>query len=133
MENETASPPEESRGFSEDWVVFGPAFILIALGLLFPHLSLPKFSWTPDSVGKILSAENISLSLSLGVVFLFFSSFGVRMMGGSVARYVVGFPVVFALAWASKFLAGNAMAKEWGISYVIFALFIGMFVGNVFP
>ena len=36
MENETAVPPEESNGFSEDWVVFGPAFILIALGLLFP-------------------------------------------------------------------------------------------------
>ena len=92
MENETVDFPEESQGLSEDWVVFGPAFILIALGLLFPYLSLPKFSWTPDSVGKIFSAENISLSLSLGMVFLFFSSFGVRMMGGSVARYVAGFP-----------------------------------------
>ncbi len=133
MENETAAPPEESRGLSEDWVVFEPAFVLIALGLVFPNLSLPKFSWTPDFIGEVLSAENISLSLLLGAVFLFFSSVGVRMMGGSVTRYVVGFPIVFALAWASKFLAGNAMAKEWGVSYVIFALFIGMLVGNVFP
>lgn len=98
MENETADFAEESRGLSEDWVVFGPAFILIALGLLFPYLSLPKFSWTPDSVAKVLSAQNISLSLSLGVVFLFFSSFGIRLMGGPVARYIVGFPIVFALA-----------------------------------
>ena len=133
MENETAASPEESNGLSEDWVVFGPAFVLIALGLVFPHLSLPKFSWTPDSVGKVLSAENISLSLSVGAAFLLLSSVGVRLLGGSVARYAAGFPIVFVLAWASKFLAGNAMAKEWGISYVIFALFIGMLIGNVFP
>ena len=67
------------------------------------------------------------------MAFLLLSSVGVRLLGGSVARYAAGFPIVFALAWASKFIAGNAVAKEWGISYVIFALFIGILVGNVFP
>ena len=43
---------------------------------------------------------------------------------------MTGFPLIFILAWASQWLAGNAAIKAWGISYVIFALLIGLLISN---
>jgi uncharacterized membrane protein YadS len=52
-------------------------------------------------------------------------------MGGPVAGFGAGFPVVFALAFLAQALAGNSGMNYWGLEYVIFALALGLVVSNV--
>ena len=59
------------------------------------------------------------------------SAIGIALLGGKVGRYVLGFPVVYVLAWLSQVLAGNSTVSYWGLEYVIFALTIGLFISNV--
>ena len=44
--------------------------------------------------------------------------------------FVVGLPVIFALAWGARLLAGNGLFVNFGIEYVIFALLIGLLISN---
>jgi uncharacterized membrane protein YadS len=55
----------------------------------------------------------------------------VALLGGKVLRYALGFPAVYALSWVAQVLAGNSTVNYWGLEYVIFALGIGLLVGNV--
>jgi uncharacterized membrane protein YadS len=82
-------------------------------------------------VSKVFSGENIWNSVKLGIAFLILSTIGLVLMGGSVGKFIVGFPVVYVLAWLSQFIAGNSTVNYWGLEYVIFALIIGLFVSNV--
>ncbi len=47
-----------------------------------------------------------------------------------MAPFLIGLPVVFALAWLARFLAGNGLFVDWGIEYVIFALLLGLLISN---
>jgi uncharacterized membrane protein YadS len=82
-------------------------------------------------VGKVLSLPNLGASALIGIAYLALSALGVALLGGRVLRYALGFPVVWALAWASQVLAGNSTVSWWGLEYVIFSLGIGLLVGNV--
>ena len=91
-----------------------------------------KLSGTAGAlVGKVFSGQNIWNSIKLGIAFWILSTIGIVLLGGNVGMYVVGFPVVYALAWLSQFIAGNSTIKYWGLEYVIFALIIGLFISNV--
>ncbi len=82
-------------------------------------------------VGKVFSADNLWKSIVIGVAFLVLAAIGIALMGGSVGKFVVGFPVVYVLAWLSQLLAGNSTVNYWGLEYVIFALVIGLVISNV--
>ena len=81
-------------------------------------------------VGAVFGAENLWNAVKIGAAFLIVSAIGVMLMGGSCGKFLIGFPVVYALAWLSHVIAGNATVNYWGLEYVIFALLIGLFVGN---
>jgi uncharacterized membrane protein YadS len=83
------------------------------------------------TLGAVLSSANLARAVVIGLAFLVLSSIGVALMGGRVGAYMVGFPVVYALAWLSQLIAGNSTVNYWGLEYVIFALLIGLFVSNV--
>jgi hypothetical protein len=82
-------------------------------------------------VGTVFGGENIWNAIKIGIAFLILSGIGVMLMGGNVVNYTIGFPVVYILAWLSHVIAGNATMNYWGLEYVIFALIIGLFIGNV--
>ena len=82
-------------------------------------------------VGGVFSGESLWNAVQIGIAFLFLSAIGVALMGGNVGKYIIGFPVVYVLAWLSHVIAGNATMNYWGLEYVIFALLIGLFIGNV--
>jgi uncharacterized integral membrane protein (TIGR00698 family) len=65
-----------------------------------------------------------------GLLCLALSGIGVALMGGRTLAYVVGFPFVFALAWLAQAIAANAQVARWGLEYVIFALALGLVIGN---
>ena len=82
-------------------------------------------------VAKVFSGENIWRSVKIGLAYLVLAGIGIALMGGSLGKFLLGFPVIFALAWVSQVIAGNHTVNYWGLEYVIFALVIGLFISNV--
>jgi len=79
---------------------------------------------------KIFNAENLTKILYIGVGFLIVAAAGIALLGRPVLPFLIGFPAVFALAWIARLLAGNGLFVDWGIEYVIFALFLGLLISN---
>jgi uncharacterized membrane protein YadS len=114
----------------EDWVAVWLGFLVVALVLCGIRPELPQFRWATD-ISPVFAGQNLWVSAKIGTAYLILSALGIALMGGNVGKYVTGFPVVFALAWLSQLIAGNATIRYWGLEYVIFALLIGLFVSNV--
>ena len=84
-----------------------------------------------DAGAKVFTWANLSKVVSIGVVWLVLATLGMWLISGRVApAFLIGFPVVFGLAWLARFLAGNGLFVEYGIEYVIFALFLGLLISN---
>lgn len=117
---------------SEDWLAVWSGFALIVVVLAGTRLPLPDFAWTnsKDVAGKIASAQNIFRSLA-GVGLLgILSGAAVVLMKGSLGRFAIGFPFLYAIAWLSQLIAGNATVAAWGLEYVIFAFLLGLAISN---
>jgi uncharacterized integral membrane protein (TIGR00698 family) len=79
---------------------------------------------------RIFTWVNLSKVVYVGIIYLVLAAIGIALLGGSVGPFIIGFPVVFGLAWLARFLAGNGVFVDWGIEYVIFALLIGLLISN---
>lgn len=84
-------------------------------------------SATPE---RVFESGNLTKVLYVGLGFLVVSAIGVALIGWRVAPFLAGLPVVFALAWLARFLAGNGVFVNFGIEYVIFALLLGLLISN---
>src|SRR5258707_588252 len=121
---------------NEDWwaVILGGLIIFSVLlfhqnGIL---IQLPAYQWSgaADLFGKVLSPHNLLLILETGVVFLALASFSVALSGGSVRRFAAGFAVIYLFVILSFIIAGNKSVAYYGLEYVVFALLIGLVLGN---
>jgi uncharacterized integral membrane protein (TIGR00698 family) len=83
-------------------------------------------------VGNVFSTTNLGRAAQVGLVYLVVCALAVALIGGHVGKYLLGFPIVFALAWLAQIVAGNATVNYWGIEYVVFALLLGLLVSNLF-
>ena len=83
-----------------------------------------------DATATVLTWENLSKALYVGVAVLVLATVGIALLGGPLAAFIAGVPVVFLLAWFARFLAGNGLFVNWGIEYVIFALGLGLLISN---
>ena len=79
---------------------------------------------------RVFTWDNLSKVLYLGLAFLVVATAGITLLGARAAPFLIGLPVVFALAWLARFLAGNGLFVNWGIEYVIFALLLGLLISN---
>ena len=80
---------------------------------------------------KVFSGENILLAVYIGIGYLILSIIAMTMMGEKVGLFITGFPVVFVIAWLAQFIAGNYTILYYGVEYVLWCLFLGLFVSNV--
>ena len=117
--------------FSEDWVSvwLGAALVLAVMAGLRP--ALPPFSWSGRSVGELFSPEQIGAALLVGLLLMALSAVGIRLMGGAVRAYLIGFSGLFGLGWATQLIAGSPTLKDWGVSYVIVSLVAGLLISNL--
>lgn len=116
----------------EDWlaVVLGAIVLLLALSGLVP--SLPALRWGGSTGLLALLSPDVLVGwvgACIGVGVL--SAAALACEGGDVARFVRGFPFVFALAWLALVLAGHTGSAAWGIEYVIFALALGLLASHL--
>lgn len=75
---------------------------------------------------KNIFGNLIVLCVALGLFF----SIGMKFMGESVKKFLVGFPVIFILATAAYFMAAQSSIKAVGIEYVAWALIFGLLISN---
>jgi len=122
--------PAPRGRLGEDWLTVILGFALIALTLAGFRPALPSFAWAPDTAGALLAPGNLASSAVIGLYLLVTSALGVAAMGGRTGPYVLAFPVVFVLAWLSLALEGASFVQAWGFEYVIFALVLGLLIGN---
>lgn len=79
---------------------------------------------------KVFSADNLNKGLYIGIAGLIVGAVGFALIGGNVGAFMLGFPVIFILAWLARMLAGNGLFVEYGVEYVIFALLLGLLISN---
>ena len=79
---------------------------------------------------KVFSTANLGKGLTIGIAGLIIGAIGFALIGGKVGAFMLGFPVVFVLAWLARMLAGNGLFVEYGVEYVIFALLLGLLISN---
>jgi len=79
---------------------------------------------------KVFSAGNLGKALYIGIALLVVGAAGFALIGGNVGGFLIGFPVVFILAWLARVIAGNGLFIDYGVEYVIFALVMGLLVSN---
>jgi uncharacterized integral membrane protein (TIGR00698 family) len=117
---------------NEDWLTVWLGFLIIALVLAGVRPELPKFIWAGwgELASKVLATGNIWKSAQIGIALLILSTIGVKLIGGNITKYIIGFPIVYALSWLSQLIAGNSTVSYWGVEYVIFALLIGLLISN---
>lgn len=80
---------------------------------------------------KVFSADNIKWAIYIGIGYFILSIIAMAFMGEKVGSFILGFPIVFVLAWIAQFIAGNYIIHYYGIEYVLWCLFLGLFVSNV--
>lgn len=85
---------------------------------------------TAIAESRIFNWANLQKVVWVGIGYLVLAAIGIALLGGKAVPFLIGFPVLFALAWVARFLAGNGLFVDWGIEYVIFALFIGLLISN---
>ncbi len=81
--------------------------------------------------GKVLSSDNILWAIYIGLGYLVLAGIALALLGEKVGAVAVGFPLVFVLAWVAQFIAGNHTVNYYGVEYVLWCLFLGLFVSNV--
>jgi uncharacterized membrane protein YadS len=82
------------------------------------------------SADKVFAGANLTRALVIGIAGLVIGAAGVALIGGNVGAFMIGFPLVFVLAWLARVLAGNGLFVDYGIEYVIFALLLGLLISN---
>lgn len=141
--NQTTPQPVTKKAqfgnVTEDiWAVLIAGVIIVAILALTAwvtgfKLSLPSFQWdnSNDLVSKVLSLENILLIVQTGFIFLVLTGAAVGLSGGSVKNYATGFLLIYILAIVALIIAGNKVIDYYGLEYVIFALLLGLLIGNL--
>ncbi|KLT67582.1 PSE family sulfate exporter [Pedobacter sp. BMA] len=125
------------QSITEDWWAVILGFIIIGVVLYLTQngttISLPAYKWSSqtDLFEKILSPANLLLILETGVIFLVLAGFAIFLSGGNVLRFSAGFLLIYLLATVSFIIGGNKNVGYYGLEYVVFALLIGIVLGNL--
>lgn len=142
IEKDIANSAKDKTFFTsltEDWwaVILGSVIIAIVLLIAFTSpgfkFTTPVYQWTDtnDLLNKVLTTNNLLLIAGIGASFLVISSISIALSGGKTSGYIGGFTLIFITGIISLIIAGNKTISYYGIEYVVFALFIGLLIGNL--
>lgn len=122
---------------TEDWWALILGAIVISGTLLLASnnfiYELPVYKWSGASelFSKVLSAHNLLLITETGLIFLVLAGIAVTLSGGKILKFAIGFALIYLLVTLSFIIAGNKGIAYYGLEYVVFALLIGLVLGNL--
>ncbi len=116
----------------EDWWAVWVGFSILLLGTL-KWLPAPPViaKWTnvagslPVGLGTLVPAS-VLLVLILGLTI-----FGVALGGKDARRYALGFLAVFSISFLAMWIGKYAGFSKWGLETVLWALLLGLVIGNI--
>jgi uncharacterized integral membrane protein (TIGR00698 family) len=131
----TSTPSENfqpSTVAHEDWIAVAIGAASILFVLLGVRPAAPRFDWSnwEQLSSTVLTGSNCLLWIELGLMLLLPAMVGARMMGASVISFALGFAALYGMAGVSLVLAGYTGSTAIGLEYVIYALAIGLVLGQ---
>jgi uncharacterized integral membrane protein (TIGR00698 family) len=125
---------KDSPSLHEDWiaVIFGFLIIFVSLaGVLIP---VPVFSWSDpaDLVHVVLAPANLSKIGAQLCLTLAITGACSLLLGKAFKNTIITFLLVYVLTVIAVVLSGHKEMKALNLESVIFSLFIGLLVGNLF-
>jgi uncharacterized membrane protein YadS len=117
----------------EDWWAcwIGWFILLLAIGGVMPNT--PKLArWTSLGQGFPEGWSTLGTLIILFIVTAVLTLIGAAAMKRDVKRYIPGYLAVFIIAFIALVIANQKGIHYYGFEFVLWALFIGLFISNVF-
>jgi uncharacterized membrane protein YadS len=118
---------------NEDWwaCFIGWFILLLAVWGVLPKV--PKIAtWTSLAAAFPKGGATLGAAIVLCITMGVLTFIGGIFMKYDLKSYIPGFIVIFAIAFISMVISKQAFISKWGISYVLFALAIGLIISNIF-
>lgn len=118
---------------NEDWwsCWIGLFILLLAIIGILPHA--PKIAkWTSLAKAFPKGWSTLGTTIVLLITMGALTYIGGIFMKFDLKRYIPGFIVIFAITFICMVISKQKTIAYWGISYVLFALVIGLIISNIF-
>jgi uncharacterized integral membrane protein (TIGR00698 family) len=127
-----AEAPQPTTLSNEDWIAVAIGAAIILLVILGVRPGVPRFGWgTADALSAtVLTAANLSSWVQLGLLLLVPAVAGAWAMGAPMIPFLLGFAALYGVAGFAQILAGFTGSTAVGLEYVIYALAIGLVLGQ---
>jgi uncharacterized integral membrane protein (TIGR00698 family) len=117
----------------EDWWACWVGWFILLLAIAGMLPKAPSIgTWTTLSKAFPQGWGTIGPLISLFVITAILTMIGAAVMKRDVKRYIPGFLVIFIIAFIAMVIAGQKGIKYYGFEYVLWALFIGLLISNIF-
>jgi uncharacterized integral membrane protein (TIGR00698 family) len=117
---------------TEDWIAVWAALLLVAASAAGLVPGLPKWKWAAaGDLGGVFSGANLARLARVVVPLAVVGLGAVALLRRTPAKFLLGFPVLVVLAALSFLIAGNARVSGWGLENVLWALLLGLAIGNL--
>jgi uncharacterized integral membrane protein (TIGR00698 family) len=118
---------------NEDWWACFIGWFILLLAIVGVLPQTPKIStWTGLAAAFPKGWSTLGTSIVLLITMGILTFIGGIWMKFDLKNYIPGFIVIFVITFISMVLSKQAFIKKWGISYVLFALAIGLIISNIF-
>lgn len=116
----------------EDWWAVWVGFFILLLGIARWLPSLPQIAkWTDITKSFPAGGGTVGSVILLFIFILVLTLIAKAFIGTNIRRYVAGFSAVFALAFLAIWIGKYTPFLNWGLETVLWALALGLIVGNV--
>ena len=115
----------------EDWLVVWMAFIILILATAGLITGIPSVGSWSSNITDSLGVGDLAGMVFLGLGILVLTSLGVFLKKEDLSSYWKGYPVIFVMAVVSFVISKQSTIKYYGLSYVLWALLMGLIISNV--
>ncbi len=116
----------------EDWWAVWIGFIILLLGIARWLPPLPSIAkWTDVTKSFPGGSSTFGTALILLALILVLTLIAFAFMRKNVRQYILGFLVVFAIAFLAMWIGKNAVLSQWGLETVLWTLVLGLLISNI--
>ena len=115
----------------EDWLVVWLAFIILILATAGLITNVPSVGSWSGNITDALGLGDLPGMAVLGIGILLLTSLGVFLKKEDLRSYWTGYPLIFAMAVVAFVISKQATIKYYGLSYVLWALLMGLIISNI--